>query len=361
MRIGTNIAAIIACGHLGTSEKRVAGSLERLSSGYKINTSKDDSAGMAISEKMRTQIKGLDRASSNASDGISVSQTAEGALAEVHSMLQRMRELAVQGASDTYSDEDRANIMEEVEALQKEVDRISTDTEFNNNSLLNGDMQRRTYTLDKDDKLISGVRIAYMTESVSTGKYGITMDASGQVTLGDGFTKNALVSYNENKVNITDANGFEMMLAYDQDNIPTGTFTLEVWDIGDMTIQIGANEGQTMGICIPEVSCESLNIDYLDLTTREGCNDAMKYLDEAISRVSSVRARLGAAQNRLECSVSSLDVTSENMSSALSRIQDVDMAEEMTVYTQYNVLQQAGTSVLAQANQMPEKVLQLLQ
>ncbi len=361
MRIGTNMSAITACGSLSKSEAKLSKSLGRLSSGYKINTSKDDSAGMAISEKMRTQIKGLDRASSNASDGISVSQTAEGALNEIHAMLQRMRELAVQGASDTYSDEDRRNIQEEISALQKEIGRISNDTEFNNTSLLNGELQRRTYALDENGKLNSDMRVAYMTNDVLAGNYSISMSSEGYITLVDGFTDNALVSYDNNKITIKDANGFEMMLAYNEENTPVGDFTLEVWDIGDMTIQLGANEGHTMGICIPEISCESLNIDKINLTTTKGCEDAISKLDEAISRVSLVRAQIGADQNRLEYSVSSLDITSENMTSALSRIQDVDMAEEMTNYTQYNVLQQAGTSMLAQANQLPEKVLQLLQ
>lgn len=361
MRIGTNMSAHIACGQLSKTEKKLSDSLGKLSSGYKINTSKDDSAGMAISEKMRAQIKGLDRASSNASDGISVSQTAEGALSEIHAMLQRMRELAVQGASDTYSDEDRKNIMEEIKALQKEVDRISSDTEFNGTSLLNGDMQRRTYALDKDGKLNSDLKVAYMSGDVQAGQYSLKYNADGTITPGAGFDTDAIITYNDNKINISGSNGFEMMLSYDEANMKPGDYTLEVWDIGTMTIQLGANEGQTMGICIPEISCESLNIDKIDMNTTDGCQDAISKLDEAIGRVSLVRAEIGADQNRLEYSVSSLDVTEENMTSALSRIQDVDMAEEMTNYTQYNVLQQAGVSMLAQANQLPEKVLQLLQ
>lgn len=361
MRIGTNMSALIACGQLTKSENNLAKALERLSSGYKINTSKDDSAGMAISEKMRAQIKGLDRASSNAADGISVSQTAEGALNEVHSMLQRMRELAVQGASDTYNDEDRKSLQEEVNALRKEVDRISNDTVFNKTALLNGDMQRRTYTMDADGSIDSRLRVAYMTNEVKDGNYGINMDSSGQVTLTSGFSSEALIRYTDNKVTITDKNGFEMMLAYDENDIPEGDFNLEVWDIGSMTIQIGANESQTMGICIPAMNCESLNIDKLNLTTSKGCDEAITRIDEAIARVSLTRSHIGADQNRLEYSVASLDVTSENVTSALSRIQDVDMAEEMTNYTQYNVLQQAGISMLSQANQLPEKVLQLLQ
>lgn len=361
MRIGTNVSAIVACGQLSVTERKIATSLGKLSSGYKINTAKDDSAGMAISEKLRAQIKGLDRSSMNASDGISVAQAAEGALNEVHSMLQRMRELAVQGATDSYCDDDRESIQAEIEALQDEIDRISSDTDFNGTTLLDGEMQRRTYALDENGRLNSALRIAYITNDVEVGDYGITVNADGTATLGAGFSSSAIISYDNNKISISDRNGFEMMLAYDKDDMPTGDFTLEVWDIGTMTIQLGANEGQQMGICIPEISSESLNVDTLDLTSAEGCRSAITKIDEAISRVSLARAQVGADQNRLECAITSLDVTSENMSSALSSIQDVDMAEEMSTYTQLSVMQQAGMSMLAQANQLPEKVLQLLQ
>ena len=174
MRIGTNMSAITACGSLSKSEAKLSKSLGRLSSGYKINTSKDDSAGMAISEKMRTQIKGLDRASSNASDGISVSQTAEGALNEIHAMLQRMRELAVQGASDTYSDEDRRNIQEEISALQKEIGRISNDTEYNTMYLLDGTLSRRSYAD------IDGVSMFSVTQNVLSGEYVFSVTAAAE-------------------------------------------------------------------------------------------------------------------------------------------------------------------------------------
>ena len=150
MRIGTNMSAIISNGYLSKSEKSLQKSLERLSSGYKINSAKDDGAGKAISEKMKTQIKNLNRASMNASDGISVTQAAEGAMAEIQSMLQRMNELAVQGANDSFTDEDRNNINSEIQSLKKEIDRISSDTEFNNTKLLNGEVQRRSYATVKN-------------------------------------------------------------------------------------------------------------------------------------------------------------------------------------------------------------------
>lgn len=372
MRIGTNMSAIIANRYLSKSENSLQQSLERLSSGYKINSSKDDSAGMAISEKMKTQIKNLNRASMNASDGISVVQTAEGALNEIHSMLQRMSELAVQGANDSFTDEDRANINSEIDALKQEIDRISQDTEFNNTKLLNGDVQRRAYSTvtnaSGEKNLTDAVSTTYLTNSIPAGEYGLTINADGTADFmldenGDrvGFSDSAVMTTTNNKIRVTDNDGFEMEFTIDRKSGFTGDVSVELWDLGTMPIQLGANANQTIDINIPEVSTYSLNLDQLNFTTSEGCGKAITTINDAVSRVSKIRSELGAYQNRLEYSVSSLDSTQENMSSALSRITDVDMAEEMTNYTQYSVLQQAGVSMVAQANQMPEKVLQLLQ
>lgn len=372
MRIGTNMSAIISNRYLSKSEKSLKTSLERLSSGYKINSSKDDSAGMAISEKMRTQIKNLNRASMNASDGISVTQTAEGALSEMHSMLQRMNELAVQGANDTCTDEDRKNINSEIDALKKEIDRISRDTEFNNTKLLNGDVQRRAYSTIENSSgektLTDAVSTTYITNSATAAEYGITVNADGTAdflkdTDGNriGFSDSAVMTAHNYKVRVTDVDGFEMEFTVNPEANFAGDVTVELWDLGTMPIQVGANANQTMNIGIPEVSTNSLNLDQLDFSTSDTCGEAITTINDAISRVSKIRSELGAYQNRLEYSVSSLDSTQENMTSALSRITDVDMAEEMTNYTQYNVLQQAGVSMVAQANQLPEKVLQLLQ
>ena len=372
MRIGTNMSAIISSKYLSRSEKSLQTSLERLSSGYKINSSKDDSAGMAISEKMKTQIKNLNRASMNASDGISVTQTAEGALAEMQSMLQRINELAVEGANDTYTDEDRININSEISALKQEIDRISQDTEFNNTKLLNGDVQRRSYaTIENgsgEKTLTSAVRTTYITNSIDAGEYGITINDDGTANFMHdadgkrvGFSDSAVMTADNYKVRVTDSDGFEMEFTVDPKANFSGDVTFELWDLGTMPIQLGANANQTINIGIPEISTSSLNLDQLDFSTSETCGDAITTINDAVSRVSKVRSELGAYQNRLEYSVSSLDSTKENMTSALSRITDVDMAEEMTNYTQYNVLQQAGVSMVAQANQLPEKVLQLLQ
>lgn len=370
MRIGTNMSAIIANRYLTKSENTLQKSLERLSSGYRINNSKDDSAGMAISEKMRKQIQNLNRSSMNASDGISVTQTAEGALSEIHAMLQRMNELAVQGSNDTFTDEDRANINSEINSLRKEIDRISTDTEFNNTKLLNGDLQRRAYSTivspSGEVNLTSGATATYFTNSVEAGEYGLKVNADGTaefLTDADGkrvgFSDTAIITSENNKVKVTDNNGFEMEFTVEEGF--SGDVTVELWDIGMMPIQVGANANQIIDIEISEISARTLNLDILDFSTSDTCGKAITVINEAISRVSKVRSNLGAYQNRLEYSVTSLDATEENMTAALSRMTDVNMAEEMTNYTQSNVLQQAGISMVAQANQLPEKILQLLQ
>ena len=367
MRLGTNMSALISVSYLSASEKKLKASLERLSSGFKINYSKDDAAGMAISEKMRTQIKGLNRASMNASDGISVIQTAEGALSEIESMLQRMNELAVQGANETFAPEDRENMAKEIESLKKEIDRISTDTEFNSTCLLNGDLQRRSYATNLDGngdkKLVNGIDISYMTNDVKAGSYSLNIGLDGTVSIvaGGGFSDTAVLTQTGNKICVTDSGGFEMDFTLDEKAGVSGDVTFEVWDIGTMPIQIGANEGQILNICISEVSSKTLNLDLLDFSDAQASSNSITIINDAISKVSKVRSELGAYENRLEYSVSSLDISEENMTSALARIRDTDMAEEMTNYTQNSVLQQAGISMVAQANQLPEKILQLLQ
>lgn len=473
MRINTNISAIIANNQLQSTDSKLSKSLEKLSSGLRINRSSDDSAGMAIASKMRSQIRGLDQSSRNASDGISIVQTAEGSLTEVHNMLQRMRELAVQGANGTYTDEDRDAIQAEVEALQEEIERISTDTEFNKKSLLDGTLDRRSYSDN------SKVAITKVSDTVKANIYGITVTeaakqaeitggtaikiadlntASGYLTINEysvgieasddssvvldkimkaadrlginveavdaggesvdfsnpdarikfttkeygstaelkiessdpgltdalglasnetgsgenaevgfatnadgriGFSNSATMIVKGKEVTITDRNGFSM--TYEIEEGVTGLVNAEVTDIGTMTVHIGANEGQTMEIRIPEISLKNLGIDNINLRTASGAGKAIDALDEAIGFISATRASLGAYQNRLDASIASLDATGENMTAALSRIEDVNMAEEMSTYTQLNVLSQAGVSMVAQANERPQAILQMLQ
>lgn len=274
MRINTNVAAMNTYSRLTAANTAKSNSLAKLSSGSRINKAGDDAAGLAISEKMKAQIGGLTQAKRNAQDGISLVQTAEGALNESHSILERMRDLTVQGKNGTLTDEDRASINKELSALHTELTRISTDTEFNKQKLLN----------KKDNKF---------------------------------------------------------------------------------TFQIGANAGQVIGVNIGNmggVSLLDVEADKFTLGTGGANADNMlESIDSAIKKVSDQRADLGAVQNRLEHTINNLTTTNENLSEANSRIRDVDMAEEMMTFTKSNILSQAATSMLAQANAMPNSVLNLLQ
>lgn len=272
LQINTNIAAMNAYRNLSSTQGAMATSLERLSSGLRINRAADDAAGLAISEKLRAQTNGLDQATSNAQDAISLVQTAEGALNETHSILQRMRQLSVQSANDTNTSDDRAAIQKEVTALNSELDRIASTTQFNGQNLLDG-----------------------------TG----------------------------------------------------GT-------AGSFTFQIGANSGQTVSVAFAKADTTTLGTGAVDVTTQAGAASALTAVDAAIKTVSGDRADLGAVQNRLQHTINSLSVASENSAAAESRIRDTDMAKEMTSFTRSQILQQAGVSMLAQANSAPQSVLKLL-
>lgn len=661
MRINHNISAIKANSQLGRNNSALDKSLEKLSSGLRINRAADDAAGMAISNKMKTQIRGLEQASRNAADGISVIQTAEGALSEVGSMLQRMRELAVQSANGTNTLEDRKAIQKEIDNLNEEIQRISDTTEFNTKTLLNGDIDRKSYSnnnsvklisvsdsvdikdynitvtqdarqavllgnkinetvamteagtiimngqeieIEKDDTLdviyekirnlgdtlnigvygrdktklgaedpnysaetagyttindvseLNGKSLVFVSEEYGSNqkieiscdnidlanKLGLklgnaaTIGTDAEAICGDGFNSTATVATKGNVITVTDRGGFEMKyevsdgaaktIFFDAEitgsttpvvsqgrvvitkrltqavyeggditladpdltapitslgtitlNAPDYSITVEsddtlqdvynklktelattpgatnphinvtlednkftftseeygdeikisiscsapklgitnttvsgtkaeakfsdgydptlnnetividnakidvlqsgvsaysttdegskaiitILDAGPMELQIGANEGQTMTVTIPKVTPKTLGIDKLNMNTEEGAQSAITALDEAVSMVSGIRAKLGAYQNRLDHSIANLDTTGENMTEALSRIEDVDMAEEMANYTQKDVLTQASTSMLAQANQRPQNVLTLLQ
>lgn len=381
MKIHYNSSAIIANNALTNSDKKLSVSMERLSSGYKINKSKDNPAGMAISRKMSAQIKGLGTAGNSANDGVSVVETAEGALAEIQDMLQRMNELAVKGVNGTMMEEDRDTIQAEVRQLQNEISRIAGQTEFNGNTLLDGSFDLRGYTSNL------GVKVFSYSDEVMVGDYKIDsiefeFDADGNLVDAPVVTAGNVQDNGENVprdfppaadlkttvegdvITLTGSGGFEMQIQI-MDRTPgkrtIKDIDLDITGMGAMHMQIGVNEGQELPIRIPTVSLKTLGLDELDYTTAEGCNDAIDRAAEAISRVSAIRSRLGAYQNRLEHTVASLDVTEENMTAAYSRIMDTDMAAEMTEYTKYQVLTQAGTSMVAQANERPAQVLQLLQ
>lgn len=507
MRINHNISALIANNQLGKTNNALDKSLEKLSSGLRINHAADDAAGMAISQKMKSQIAALDQASRNASDGVSVIQTAEGALTEVGSMLQRMRELAVQAANGTNTTTDRVAIQAEIDQLNEEIQRIGETTEFNTKKLLDGTIDRKSYsnvssaklvtvsdsvpvgdyeiqvtqdarqavlvggsnvTKNPDDVIqegeegtinVNGVEVeiavgdtisevfgkirdacdntnikvfttedttsidtkdtalqstaGYTADPLSTSStlvfatvgygskntidlycdntvladiLGISssasatgVDAQATITGGD-FGTTATVTCDGNMIQVTDSNDFEMIFEVTPGTVGTeftdadtsgsaastsaGTSSdvaVTVLEAGPLTLQIGANKNQTMEVTIPKITPQILGTDVVNIGTESGAQTAIGILDDAINKVTSIRAKLGAYQNRLEHSISNLDTTNENMTESLSRIEDVDMAEEMAEYTQKNVLAQAGTSMLAQANQRPQNVLSLLQ
>ena len=494
MRINYNVSAMLSNNALSNNDDLLAQSLQRLSSGLKINNAKDNPAGLAMAKRMNAQIESLKVANQNASDGVSIVETADGAMNEISEMLQRMNELAVKAANGTWSDNDRATMQEEIQQLKEEVTRIAETTEFNGQKILDGAFSLKGYTNNIDVKVnsysddvipkeytIENLKIyCYEDEAGNIISYDVDLNDS---VPGVDFPEGTKISVKDDLVIFKDSNGFEMQLDISRvdfsnskdvttwksitfpregdnrsfanilDNLTIsyctegavgekGTYkvefltpgedytegevnvsidengvvtiktddglemqldvsddfgdltaediktttrksvtfpaaadntdpnnpipavpalTIDATGIGAMKIQVGANEGQTLDMDIPAISLKSMGIENMDVLTKDNALDAIVRIDGAIKYVSSVRGRLGAYQNRLESTINNLDVTTENMTAAYSRIMDVDMAEEMTQYTTYQVLTQAGTSMLAQANERPSQVLQLLQ
>ena len=482
MKINRNMSAVVANRQLLRTENKLSLSMGRLSSGYKINKAGDNPAGMAISSKMKAQIDGLNQAEANSDDGQSVLRIADGALNEVSNMLQRIRELSVQAANGTNSYSDRQSIQDEIDQLTQEVDRISTDTEYNKKTLLDGSANTRvyvsgthkdttkfarsatridfseevlpgdytitvdevakeaTYTLDMSNLIndpnfdggtvsINGVGIEYekgmsaddvykqlmsVADEIGckfekdpnkAGVYNITADNKGsketltigmskemaqktglskaqgvvqnaddesykliasgsdaKVTLGNEFGSTVITNVEGNRVKITDKGGFSMDFLLSDDIQATGaTLVFDVTDVGAMTIQIGANQYQNMDVHIPEVSSESLYLDTVNVAVNGGADKAISTMDAAIAKLSAIRSGIGAYTNRLEYASSSLAETQEDMTTAYSGLMDTDMSSEMTEYTSNNVLSQAATSMLSQANNRPQQIMSLLQ
>jgi len=373
MRINHNIAALNTYRQLSANTSATSKSLEKLSSGMRINRAGDDAAGLAISEKMRGQIRGLEQASRNASDGISLIQTAEGALNETHSILQRMRELAVQAANDTNTLQDRQEIQKEIEQLSKEITRISTDTEFNTKKLLNGSFGIQLDTtasadfLDKVGEAGDPIESYDISGAKASTTYTIseTTGASGTVSITDGTNTWVLdkTGFSAGGTFNFEALGISIKTSADYDVTGDSLNDLEI--VTDATLgakfQIGANSGQTASLSIGDMSAAALQVDNLDVTTEQGITDAITAIDNAIATVSSQRALLGAVQNRLEHTINNLGTTQENLVASESRIRDVDMAKEMMEFTKNSILSQASQAMLAQANAQPQSVLQLLQ
>ena len=385
MIINHNMNALNAHRNMGINNTAAGKSMEKLSSGLRINRAGDDAAGLAISEKMRGQIRGLTQASRNSADGISMIQTAEGALNETTNILQRMRELAVQASNDTNTSSDREEIQKEINALTEEVDRIANNTEFNTQKLLNGsksgeegDLVREAVAGEKgvfkvtfadaikaNDKIIidgKQIKIADPTQveqAVNTalaGKYTATYDnAKKELTL---TQVNGLDKYEMT----AKLNGADATVKVDTKGV---TARDEELSEGKVSVQVGANASQSMSIEIGDMRAQALNIvndrgQGLSVETAQSANEAITAFDAALNAVSSQRANLGAVQNRLEYTISNLDNTAENLTSAESTLRDVDMAKEMMEYSKNNILNQAAQAMISQANQQPQNVLQLL-
>ncbi len=387
MKISYNAPAMIAHNALTRNDNRLTESLKRLSSGLKVVEAKDNPAGMAMGKRINSQLKGLSVATQNSSDAVSAIETADGALSEVHDILQRMNQLAVKASTGTVSDADRSTIEDEIVQLKDEITRIADTTQFNGETLMNGNFDLRGYTSEAD------IKVGYYSDQVTAGTY--TVNAPLSVTFVDGkidqnsitcnletnavppkvsFPDDAEIKASGNKLIITSKKNsdFEMTLkikppAEDANGNINGTVAfanaidIDITGIGAMTMQIGSNEGQVLDIRIPTISLDELGIQDMTMADMPSAWEAIDSIAGAIEYVSSARSRLGAYQNRLEHCISNLDIISENMTAAYSRIMDADMAEEMTEYTTVQVISQASMSMLAQANERPAQVLQLLQ
>ena len=401
MVVQHNMQAANANRMLNVTTSAQSKSTEKLSSGYRINRAADDAAGLTISEKMRKQIKGLDRASTNAQDGVSAVQTAEGALTEVHSMLQRMNELAVQSANGTNSETDRKAIQDEVDQLSTEINRVSETTKFNETYLLKGDPATaakatfmksgysiidagvyaegsntaitdsdalkkaiasgsKIYTASKDDgqddtKLATnGKEYAYVTKLYDKNGKQVSAENVKAGKMADGKTE-AADGYFLDK----SATGYKVA----KDKVDAFTAQFDVNGALSFNLHVGADSASDnkISVKIDSMSAAGIGVKDLKVDTEDDATAAIDRISEAISKVSSQRSSLGAVQNRLEHTINNLDNVVENTTSAESRIRDTDMAKEMVNYSKNNILAQAGQSMLAQANQSNQGVLSLLQ
>ena len=392
MRINNNLMAYNTHRQLSITGTNTSKAMEKLSSGLRINRAGDDAAGLAISEKMRAQIRGLDQASRNAQDAISLIQTAEGALSESHFILQRMRELAVQSSTDTNTSVDRGEIQKEMNQLVSELDRIGNNTEFNTKKLLNGDLDvelKGTFTeasyvasvktddvtFEKDTKYKITQTVNYEEESVEDADDGVFKDIKinlkdnadtslGTVTftakeIEDGvLSKEITLSGSNKKVTV----GIKNTVATTKGNGAGTESSADELSVSNdsLSFQIGANQGQDLKISFSDMKASALGVESLDITSTDKAKSAIATIENAIESVSTERAKFGAYQNRLEHTINNLGTSSENLTAAESRIRDVDMAKEIMEFTKNNILQQAAQAMLAQANHAPQGVLQLL-
>ena len=398
MRIQHNIMAMNAYRNYANNTSALSKNLEKLSSGYKINRAGDDAAGLAISEKMRAQITGLDKAQDNAKDGISLVQTAEGALTEVHDMLNRMYELAEQSANGTFEDAtDRTQLQKEVNQLRSEINRISDSANFNGIKLLDGKMAGYTDATNTAVTVTKGsagtaMKVEFdltgfavgskvsadggmMSVSLGGKSYdvkvtaGMTAEAFGDA-LKEAINADAPTGATAGKFTATSTKG-KITLTAATAGADAGAeavfgtnFTTSAKEgVGGLVLQIGdtSDSWNQLYVSVKNTNAAAIGIDKLDISTQDGAAAALDTIKSAINYVSDVRGTLGATQNRLDHTINNLSVMQENIQDAESTIRDTDVADEMMAYTKNNILIQSAQAMLAQANQVPQGVLQLLQ
>jgi len=392
MRVQHNIAAMNSYRNYNNNTKTINKNLEKLSSGYKINRAGDDAAGLAISEKMRAQITGLEGAQKNAKDGISLVQTAEGALTEVHSMLNRMFSLAEQSANGTYDNgTDRAQLQKEVDKLSKEIDRIADSSNFNGIKLLNGSLGMNVNLGDNaktngvnainvegssDLANASGLKFSFDGSAVTISGMpnGVTFNAASTNSETFNSKKGGVLAYtatvDKTVAKAEDAERFEGAVFSFTVGAPKSDGSFDsvsnidmAVSAGSLTLQIGdtADTFNQLDVNLKDVHVKALGIDTISIAAQGTAQTAMDKIKQAINTVSDVRGTLGATQNRLEHTINNLSVMQENIQDAESTIRDTDVADEMMKYTKNSILVQSAQAMLAQANQQPQGVLQLLQ
>lgn len=401
--INTNIQSLTAQRNLNTSQSDLATSLQRLSSGLRINSAKDDAAGLAISERFTAQIRGLDQARRNANDGISFAQTAEGALASVGDALQRIRELAVQSSNDTNSASDRQALNDEVEQLVAEISRVANSTEFNGQRVLDGSLTDLFFQVGANSGqtiAVSGVdaRTTELGTNEAVGNAGLTQDninidtiatianitidtsagltAAISVDLSAETTLEGAVRAINNEIAdrsddgdadaelIQDA-GFTAALRVNNDGTTTiavtSAFDEAAFTVAGGTVTLGDTAATTIDVFATTVTAAEVNLTDVSVSTREDASSTISAVDNALTQINSLRSELGSVQTRFESTISNLQVTSENLAASRSRIRDADFASETAELTRNQILQQAGISILSQANANPQNVLALLQ
>ena len=367
MVVQHNLTAMNSNRMLGITQSAQAKSSEKLSSGYKINRAADDAAGLSISEKMRKQIRGLTQASANAQDGISAVQTAEGALNEVHDMLQRMNELATKAANGTMSSSDKNDVHNEIKQLSEEIDRVATTTKFNETYLLNGSSSGKLTQKQWDGQLSFSLQVGadnLKSNRITVEIYSITASALGVGVVGDDGKVNGVDISTDDIVKkyhfgLNDNGSIVQIKGNDLEadaNAKSGTTQVSV--TAGSILPINGKTGATGSTKATQTS--GVEGGFISVKTKTAARAAMDNISAAIKLVSARRSKLGAVQNRLEHTIKNLDNVVENTTAAESQIRDTDMASEMVKYSNNNILQQAGQSMLAQANQSNQGVLSLL-